>query len=84
MALGLGRGDGADREPGPALGLGWLLARRQFRESLLNTLCLSPLVLPLVVTGWLLPGRYGGHRSAARLYRWAAVIAAAAVGFPLP
>ena len=30
----------------PALGLGWLLARRQFRgKALLNTLCLSPLVL---------------------------------------
>lgn len=39
----------------PAVGLGWLLARREFRgKSLLSTAVLAPLVLPPVVTGFLL------------------------------
>ena len=68
----------------PALGLAWLMARRQFRgKALLNTLCLSPLVLPPVVTGWLL--LKGAHFSGlgVSFTPWAAVIAAAVVGFPL-
>lgn len=68
----------------PALGLGWLLARRQFRgKALLNTLCLSPLVLPPVVTGWLLLVGMETIGLPLAFTRWAAVIAAAAVGFPL-
>ena len=68
----------------PALGLGWLLARRQFRgKALLNTLCLSPLVLPPVVTGWLLLVGMEAIGLPLAFTRWAAVIAAAAVGFPL-
>ena len=68
----------------PALGLGWLLARRQFRgKALLNTLCLSPLVLPPVVTGWLLLVGIEALGLPLAFTRWAAVIAAAAVGFPL-
>lgn len=68
----------------PALGLGWLLARRRFRgKALLNTLCLAPLVLPPVVTGWLLLN--GAHWAGMGIAftPWAAVAAAAAVGFPL-
>lgn len=39
----------------PALGLGWLLARRDFPgKSLLGTLLLAPLVLPPVVLGLIL------------------------------
>ena len=68
----------------PALGLGWLLARRHFRgKALLNTLCLSPLVLPPVVTGWLLLVGMEAMGLPLAFTRWAAVIAAAAVGFPL-
>jgi len=68
----------------PALGLGWLLARRQFRgKAILNTLCLSPLVLPPVVTGWLLLVGMESIGLPLAFTRWAAVIAAAAVGFPL-
>lgn len=68
----------------PALGLGWLLARRQFRgKALINTLCLSPLVLPPVVTGWLLLRLFSTAGLNIAFTRWAAVIAAAVVGFPL-
>jgi molybdate transport system permease protein len=39
----------------PGVGLGWLLARREFRgKILLEALVLLPLVLPPVVTGYLL------------------------------
>ncbi len=39
----------------PAVGLGWLLARREFRgKSVVATLVLAPLVLPPVVTGFIL------------------------------
>jgi len=68
----------------PAIGLAWLLARRRFRgKALLNTLCLAPLVLPPVVTGWLL--LKGAHWAGMGIAftPWAAVVAAAAVGFPL-
>ena len=67
-----------------AVALGWLLARRTFRgQSLLQTVCLAPLVLPPVVTGWLL--LQGAERLGFGLAftPWAAVVAAAVVGFPL-
>lgn len=39
----------------PAIGLGWLLARREFRgKSIVSTMVLAPLVIPPVVTGFLL------------------------------
>lgn len=39
----------------PAVGLGWLLARHDFRgKALVSTLVLAPLVMPPVVTGFLL------------------------------
>lgn len=78
----------------PAVGLGWLLARRDFfGKPLLSTLCLSPLVLPPVVTGVLLLRVFGRQGFLGPwletlgiqlvFTRWAAVIAAAVVGFPL-
>ncbi len=68
----------------PAIGLGWLLARKRFAgKALLNTVCLAPLVLPPVVTGWLLLkiSHWAGFSVA--FTPWAAVMAAAVVGFPL-
>jgi molybdate transport system permease protein len=76
-----------------ALSIGWLLARREFPgKSLLSTLCLAPVVLPPVVTGFLIL-RALGSRSA--LGSWlqsigigvpftltGAVIAAFVVGLP--
>jgi molybdate transport system permease protein len=45
----------------PAVGLGWLLARREFRgKALLSTLVMAPLVMPPVVTGFLLLSVLGG------------------------
>ncbi|MEO7994164.1 MAG: molybdate ABC transporter permease subunit [bacterium] len=45
-----------------ALGLGWLLARKQFfGKALVSTLILAPLVLPPVVTGFLLLRAFGRH-----------------------
>lgn len=68
----------------PALGLGWLMARRQFRgKALVSTLCLAPLVLPPVVTGWLLLHGLMALGIPLAFTRWAAVLAAAVVGFPL-
>jgi molybdate transport system permease protein len=68
----------------PALGLGWLMARRQFRgKALVSTLCLAPLVLPPVVTGWLLLQGLMALGIPVAFTRWAAVLAAAVVGFPL-
>ena len=68
----------------PALGLAWLMARREFRgKALLSTLCLSPLVLPPVVTGWLLLKAASYLSLPIAFTKWAAVIAAAVVGFPL-
>ena len=44
----------------PAILLGWLLARRQFRgKSLVATLLLSPIALPPVVTGFILLRLFG-------------------------
>lgn len=68
----------------PALGLGWLLARRSFRgKALVSTLCLAPLVLPPVVTGWLLLQAVNLLGIPVAFTRWAAVLAASVVGFPL-
>jgi molybdate transport system permease protein len=75
--------------------LGWLLARKHFRgKALVETALNLPLVLPPVVTGYLLLillGRRGWIGSF--LYRWwgveiaftwkAAVLAVAVMGFPL-
>ena len=45
---------------GPALALGWLLARRRFRgKAVVSTLLLLPLVLPPVATGFLLLRLFG-------------------------
>jgi molybdate transport system permease protein len=68
----------------PALALGWLMARRQFRgKALVSTLCLAPLVLPPVVTGWILLQLLTLLGIPVAFTRWAAVLAAAVVGFPL-
>lgn len=80
---------------GPGLYVGWLLARRPFPgRGLLHALVMLPLVLPPVVTGYLLlvvfspRGWVGGfleHTVGVRVaFGWAgAVVAAAVVGFPL-
>ena len=68
----------------PAIGLAWLMARKTFRfKALLSTLCLSPLVLPPVVTGWLLFKTVSALSLPIAFTKWAAVLAAAVVGFPL-
>lgn len=78
----------------PATALGWLLARRDFPgKSLLSALVLAPLVLPPVVTGYILLSWFGrsGWLGRALLslgvevpFSFAgAVLAALAVGFPL-
>lgn len=75
--------------------LGWLLARREFLgKSLLETVVNLPLVLPPVVTGWLLLvafGRRGAIGGALEewlgvrlIFDWkGAALAAAVVSFPL-
>lgn len=77
------------------IGLGWLLARRRFRgKSLLETLLHLPLVLPPVVTGYLLLVLFGRHGWLGEpLERWlgirlvfdwkGAALAAAVAAFPL-
>ncbi len=78
----------------PAIALGWLMARRQFLgKALLSTVLLAPLVLPPVVTGFLLLRLFGKQGPLSPLLdrlgleivftQWGAVIAAAVVGFPL-
>jgi len=78
----------------PAIGLGWLMASRTFPgKALLSTVLLAPLILPPVVTGYLLlrcfsrTGWLGPFLESLGLQlvftRWGAVIAAAVVGFPL-
>jgi molybdate transport system permease protein len=78
----------------PAVGLGWLLARREFPgKSLVSTLVLAPLVLPPVVTGFLLLSVFGANtpvgRSLAALGLHVpftligAALAALVVGMPL-
>ena len=77
-----------------ALALGWWMARREFvGKTLLHTLLMTPMVLPPVVTGFVLLrllGRRGLLAPVMELLhleiaftRWAAIVAAAVVGFPL-
>ena len=75
--------------------MAWLLARRQFPGKLIvNGLVHLPLVLPPVVTGWLLLIGFGRHGIFGRAleaccgiilsFRWTgAALAAAVMGFPL-
>jgi len=79
----------------PGIALGWLLARRRFRgKLLLDGICHLPLVLPPVVTGYLLLLLFGRRGFLGRLaeaslglefaFNWkGAVLASAVVGFPL-
>lgn len=79
----------------PGVLIGWLLARRQFRgKLLLDGLCHLPLVLPPVVTGYVLlvvfgrRGALGGFLEntlgLSLAFNWkGAVLASAVVGFPL-
>jgi molybdate transport system permease protein len=61
----------------PAVGLGWVLARREFRgKALVSTLVFAPLVLPPVVTGFLLLSLVGSQGPLGR--------ALAAVGVSVP
>lgn len=79
---------------GPAVLLGWLLARRAFRgKAVVTTLVYAPLVLPPVVTGFLLLrllGRRGpvgawlaAHGIQVPFTLAGAVVASAVVGLPL-
>jgi molybdate transport system permease protein len=78
----------------PAIALGWLLARRDFRgKSIVSTLILAPLAMPPVVTGFLLlelfgkNGLVGGWLYSLGLHvpfsRTGAILAAFTVGLPL-
>lgn len=78
----------------PAIGMGWLLARRDFPgKLLLDGLCHLPLVLPPVVTGYtllLIFGRRGWFGplleslGVSLAFNWkGAVLASAVVAFPL-
>ena len=77
-----------------ALWIAWLLARKSFPgKALLNALVHLPLVLPPVVTGYLLlialgpatlPGRLLDSLGMGLAFRWTgAVVAAVVMGFPL-
>lgn len=79
---------------GPAVALGWLLARREFAgKSLVSTVVLAPLVLPPVVTGFLLLSALGGQSPLGRgladlglpvpFTLLGAIVAAFVVGLPL-
>jgi len=79
----------------PAYGIAWLLARRRFPgRVLLDSAVHLPLVLPPVVTGWLLlllfgrSGPIGGwleeHLGITLVFRWTgAALAAAVMALPL-
>lgn len=79
----------------PAIGLGWLLARRDFPgKLLLNTMLMLPLVLPPVVTGYALLILFGARGPVGAFlddifgitfaFRWTgAALACAIMGFPL-
>lgn len=79
----------------PAIALGWVLARREFRgKVLVETLLMLPLVLPPVVVGYLLLVLFGRRGPIGQFLEswfdvriaftwWAAAIAAGVVGFPL-
>lgn len=61
----------------PAISLGWLFARRSFRgKTALSTAVTAPLVMPPVVTGFLLLSLFGADAPAGRLL--------ADAGFPIP
>lgn len=78
-----------------ALWVAWLLARRDFwGKSLLNALVHLPLVLPPIVTGYLLLSAFGPNTPVGGVlaeglglslaFRWTgAVLAAVVMGFPL-
>jgi len=78
-----------------ALAVAWLLARGRFRgKALLDGLVALPLVLPPIVTGYVLLLLFGRHGPAGRIldawfgvtiaFTWkAAALAAAVVSFPL-
>jgi molybdate transport system permease protein len=77
-----------------AVGLGWLMARRSFRgKVLLSTIILAPLVMPPVVTGFLLLSALGSRSPLGRFLAamdvpvpftiLGAALAAFAVGLPL-
>lgn len=79
---------------GPAVAMGWLLSRRTFRgKAVVSTVVLAPLVLPPVVTGYLLLSFLGRDGWGGRVLRSVgvevpftlvgAVLAATVVGFPL-
>ena len=79
----------------PAMLLAWVLARCDFRgKILLDALVSLPLVLPPVVTGWLLLLAFGTNGPAGRffagtlgltfMFRWTgAALAAAVMALPL-
>lgn len=72
----------------PGIAIGWLLARKRFPgKALLDAVVHVPLVLPPVVTGYLLlvGSVWLGERFGVQVAfsRTAAVIAAAVMGFPL-
>lgn len=75
----------------PAILLGWLLARREFRGKILvESLVHAPLVVPPVVTGYLLlmtfgaKGWLGKHMGLQLAFSWkGAVLASAIVALPL-
>ena len=61
----------------PAVGLGWVLARRDFRgKTVLSTIVTAPLVIPPVVTGFLLLSVLGTSTPLGGLI--------ASLGFPVP
>ena len=61
----------------PAVGLGWVLARRDFRgKTVLSTIVTAPLVIPPVVTGFLLLSVLGASTPLGGLI--------ASLGFPVP
>ncbi|GAB2696294.1 molybdate ABC transporter permease subunit [Paenibacillus thermoaerophilus] len=73
----------------------WAMTRRPFRgKSLLETVCMLPLVLPPTVVGFLLLAAFGRKSPAGRLIEavfgapvvfswWAAVVASVVAAFPL-
>ncbi|MBN2290441.1 MAG: molybdate ABC transporter permease subunit [Candidatus Glassbacteria bacterium] len=78
----------------PAVALAWLLARREFPGKILvETLVFLPLVLPPVVTGYLLVLVFGqqgvlggmlGRLGVRMVFTWSGMaLAAAVMGFPL-
>jgi len=75
----------------PAILLGWLLARREFHgKILLESLVHAPLVIPPVVTGYLLLASFGSngwigkHLGIQLAFSWTgAVLASAIVALPL-